>query len=233
MHITKRHIATAAILALLLAAVPGAVQAAGFHPTPDQLFGTSLVVGMLGFALMGTISDTTAQDKNSYFSLDTVRAQYNQLAQDFSYFLLNNIMSSTTATLPQCNTATVTSQCKTTQATVALCAGVANPVAATDNAWTLTGAVLAVSSFRRYLLLVDASDVFTVLASADSTVGASSCRWASRPANGQAILGVLTVATDSTHTFTPGTTLLGAAGITATYIDGIDVNVPLATLVSP
>jgi hypothetical protein len=48
-----------------------------------------------------------------------------------------------------------------------------------------------------------------------------------------AIVGVLTVATDSTHTFTPGTTLLGAAGITATYIDGIDISVPLATLVTP
>jgi hypothetical protein len=38
----------------------------------------------------------------------------------------------------------------------------------------------------------------------------------------RAIFAVLTVATNASTTFVPGTTLLGAAGITATYQDGID-----------
>jgi hypothetical protein len=228
---------TRAIMLLVAFAValvaPAVAFAAGVTPTVEHQLGIGAIVGVVGGLFIGTISDTTAQDKASYFALDTVRAQFNILAQDFNYFLLNNIAAATTGTYPGCTTATVTSQVKTANATVYLSAGVPKALGATDNFWTLTGAALAVSSFRRYLLLVDAAGVATVLASADSTVSAAACRWSSRPANGLAILGVLTVATDATHTFTPATTLLGAAGITATYIDGIDISVPLATLVSP
>ena len=45
---------------------------------------------------------------------------------------------------------------------------------------------------------------------------------ARRLLGGDRIVGVLTVATYSTHTFTPGTTALNATGITATFVDGID-----------
>lgn len=180
-----------------------------------------------------SISDSVAMDKNALPITDTVRAAYNILAADATYFRLNGIASGTTATMPVCATGTTTSKVKTTNATVLRNAGAANALAASDDFWTLTGGVLAVSSFRRYLLLCDTADAATVLASNDSTVAATSCRFPSLPANGVAIVGVLTVATDSTHTFTPATTLLGAAGITATYIDGTDIGVSLATLVTP
>lgn len=167
---------------------------------------------------------TTNTDNNSRPTRDTLRQQFNLLASTVYYFLLNGILSTTTATLPVCAMAGTKSKCKTTQATVVQNAGVANAVGATDNAWTLTGADLAISKFRRYLLLVDSADAFTVQASTDAATAAL-CLFNALPAAGLAICGILTVATDASHTFTPGTTLLDAAGITATFIDGIDDSV--------
>ena len=116
-------------------------------------------------------------------------------------------------------TGTTTSKVKVAQATVCLNNGVVNAVGITDDAWTLTGANLATGYSRKYLLLVDAADAFTVQAS-DDKASAADCRFSSRPADGKCILGILTVTNASGADFVPGTTLLGAAGITATYIDG-------------
>jgi hypothetical protein len=180
-----------------------------------------------------SISDSTAQDRNTSFAYDTLRQQFNLLVAETNYFRLNGLASSTVATAPVVATATTTSKVKTTNATVVRSAGALVALGATDNYWTLTGGDLAVSSFRRYLLCTNAAGTASVVASGDSIVSAAACRWSALPAAGVAILGILTVATDSTHTFTPATTLLGAAGITATYVDGIDVGVPLATIVTP
>jgi hypothetical protein len=179
-----------------------------------------------------SINDTVVMDKNAPPVTDSVRVAYNLAVRDLIYFMLNRVVHAAAASMPVCATATTTSKVKTTNACTLVNAGAVNALAATDNFWTLTGGDLAVSSFRRYLLCADASDAASVIASTDAATAAA-CRFPNLPANGVAIVGVLTVATDATHTFTPGTTLLGAAGITATYIDGIDINVPLATLVAP
>lgn len=164
---------------------------------------------------------TTSADNDSAVVRDTIRQEHNKLVAITRYLDLNGVASSTIATTPGCATATVTSKVKTANATVVRNAGALNAVAATDNYWTLTGGVLAVSKFRRYLLLVDSADAATVLASDDQSTAAA-CRFPSLPADGLAIVGILTVATDASTPFTPATTLLGAAGITATYIDGHD-----------
>ena len=179
------------------------------------------------------ISDNTAQGLTGYPAYDMVRQMYNKLASAHTYFALNGVASTTVATTPLVDIATTATKVKTTNATVLRNAGALNALGATDNLWTLTGGVLAVASFRRYLLLVDASDTATVLASDDVTTAAADCRWVTQPANGLAIVGVVTVATDASTTFTPGTTNLSAAGITDSYIDGWDISVPLYDIVTP
>lgn len=179
------------------------------------------------------ITDSVSQGSGDYPALDKVRQEYNKLAAAHTYFLLNGVASTTVATTPGVTIATTASKVKTANATVLRNAGALNALSASDDFWTLDGGVLAALSFRRYLLLCDASDAASVLASDDSTVSAASCRWHTLPANGLAIVGVLTVATAAATTFTPATTLLSAAGITDTYIDGIDVDVPLYDLVTP
>jgi hypothetical protein len=95
-----------------------------------------------------------------------------------------------------------------------------------------TAANLATGLFRRYLLLVDANDVFTVQPSYDAATAAG-CTWAARPAAGLAILGIVTIQNASGADFIPATTLLGAAGITTTVIDGYDDSVIMASQVTP
>lgn len=134
-----------------------------------------------------------------------------------------------------CATATTTSQVKTVNTLTFLINGAFKSKAATDNFWTLAGTLVAASSFQKYALLIDASGAATIQEATQNNVSAATVSWAnvSRVSDAaplltitaggtKAVAGVLTVATDATHTFTPGTTLLGAAGITATYIDGLD-----------
>lgn len=106
--------------------------------------------------------------------------------------------------------------------------------AGTDDFWTLSGAVVPASSWAKYALLIDASAAASIQASRASGVSAAAVDWRNVSAispwapllsilgGTKAILGVITVATDATHTFTPGTTALGATGITTTYVNGID-----------
>jgi hypothetical protein len=145
--------------------------------------------------------------------------------------LFNNRVHPQASALPGVATATVTSQVKTTATTAYAADGALFIKAATDNFWTLGPAanVLAASSFRKYLCLIDSAGAASVYASGDSTVGFSSCPWnfvpGSLPFDGKAIVGIVNIATDATHTFTPATTLLGAAGITTTYTQGLDATV--------
>lgn len=134
-------------------------------------------------------------------------------------------------------TATVTSQAKTVSTITSVIAGRFFSKAATDNFWTLSGTTIAASSWNKYALMIDTAGAASVQEATQSKVSAAAVVWTnvsnlSRWApfltmigNTKIIAAVLTVATDATHTFIPGTTLLGAAGITATFIDGIDQSI--------
>lgn len=83
--------------------------------------------------------------------------------------------------------------------------------------------VQAVSTKRLYLMVVDASGTVTSVAGrAVSTTalanGSDALEWPECPSD-KAPFGAVKIETDSTHTFTPGTTALDAAGITETYYD--------------
>ncbi|MDB4876454.1 MAG: hypothetical protein JWM41_2900 [Gemmatimonadetes bacterium] len=180
---------------------------------------TKMLIPLAFAAVMGVTVKTASADKDSKFASDTVRVQHNFTAADLFYFMLNGVLSTTVATQPACARATTASQVKTTNATVLREAGAAVALAATDNYWTLTGGNLAAGFFRRYLLL-DTAGVASVQASTDAATKAG-CLFASIPANGTAIVGILTIQ-NVTNPFIPGTTLLSATGVTDTYIDNHD-----------
>lgn len=189
-----------------------------------------LLLPLPAFLLVGALRAAVNPDRDTNSVRDTLRQEFNKLRAEFNYFAMNGLMSTTVATLPACARATTASKVKTTNATVTKHSGVANAVGATDNAWTLTGADIAIGAFRRYLLLVSAADAFTVQASTDAATAAL-CTWTKLPADGLAIVGILTIQ-NATNLFTPGTTLLSAAGVTDTYIDGYDDSVFLSAPVN-
>jgi hypothetical protein len=91
--------------------------------------------------------------------------------------------------------------------------------AATDDLWTLTGAVIPAGQKRTYLLLLDSAGAATVAAS-DTVLAAGTVTLPAWPAD-KAIVGSVTVSNGSGGNFTPGTTALNAASITTTYFDGV------------
>lgn len=134
-------------------------------------------------------------------------------------------------------TGTTTSKVKTVNTLTYTVQGVFYSKGATDDFWTLSGTTVAASSWQKYLLLIDTAGAASVQEATQSVVSAAAVKWTNVSgvsawapfftsiSTTKAVVGVLTVATDSTHTFIPGTTLLGAAGITATYVDGIDMSI--------
>lgn len=137
---------------------------------------------------------------------------------------------------------------KTVNSITYLVAGAFYTLAGTDNFWTLgvagSNTALGVSSWQKYALLVDSTGTATVQEATPSTVSAAAVTWTNvsnvtlwapymsmvNGSTGKSVVAVMTVATDSTHTFTPGTTALNAAGITTTFQDGIDISLlPLVT----
>ena len=135
---------------------------------------------------------------------------------------------------PVLATATVTSQVKTTGAAGFTVGGQLYSKAATDNFWTLSGAVVPINSWQKYLLMVSDAGAASVQEGVASSISAAAVGWGNvvaaagaNPKNpwaalcsvlnaSRCIFGVVTVATNGSTTFTPGTTLLGAAGITTT-----------------
>lgn len=109
--------------------------------------------------------------------------------------------------------------------------------AATDDFWTLSGTTVAVSSFQKYLLLIDTAGAASIQEAVQNTVSAATVVWTNislvsawapfiaTVGTTKAVAAVLTIATDSTHTFIPGTTALNATGITATFADGVDQSI--------
>lgn len=82
-------------------------------------------------------------------------------------------------------------------------------------------AVQAVSTTCLYLLSIDADGTITTtkgteVATADLTAGTAVLKWPELPAD-EAPIGAIKIATNASTTFTAGTTLTTAAGITDTY----------------
>lgn len=137
--------------------------------------------------------------------------------------------------------ATTAAKAKTVNTLTYTIAGAFFSKGATDNFWTMAGTTVAVNSWQKYLLLIDSSGAATIQEGVQSLVSAAAVTWTSvtnaagAPLGGhgpiiqvlnagKAIVGVVTVATDATHTFIPGTTAFNAAGITSTFADGIDAS---------
>jgi hypothetical protein len=137
-------------------------------------------------------------------------------------------------------TAATTTKAKIVNTTTYTVGGAFFSKGATDNFWTLGGTgsatVVAASAFQKYLLLIDTSGAASVLEGTQAATAAG-VTWANISAlsayapfltavgSTKCVVAVLTIATDSSHTFTPGTTALSAAGITATFADGIDQSI--------
>lgn len=136
--------------------------------------------------------------------------------------------------------ATTAAKAKLVNTATFIVGGQFQSLGATDNLWVLgaTGAttVVAASSWQKYLLLLDntpTTPVATVLEATQSTIAAASVTWGnlgvgtwgpliSTLNTNRTIIAVATVATNSSTTFTPGTTAFNASGITTTFVDGID-----------
>lgn len=199
-----------------------------------------------------SINDTIAQDKDTYSTRDTVRQQYDNLMRDVAYQFLNRPawqVAAAAVAPPVLATATVTTQVKSTATTQLFVNGVPLSLTATDPLLlaatfaTSDPNTLAIGAVRRWQICWDGTNATTVITArpsntllianyASATVALAACRWPNLPPAGTVIVGILSVA-NITNVFTPGTTLLGAAGVTATYVDGPDANCMLASLVSP
>ena len=88
--------------------------------------------------------------------------------------------------------------------------------AATDNIAMTAAAEQAISTYCLYLCSLDVSGTLTVTKGAE--LGTDTAVLPATPASNCAI-GYFKIATDGATTFTSGTTDLGAAGITETYVD--------------
>lgn len=201
-----------------LVAVLAVVAVASALPAHAHAVGTSLLdPSLISLAVVGGLA-TVSNDRNAHnLPSETVREENNR-QRLLSYFRgRNGVISTTIATLPALTLGTNKAKLKTTNATVLRNAGVANALAASDDAFVLTGAALAIGSFRRYLCLVASDDTKSVLASDDAATAAA-CAFPYLPADGLAIVGIVTIS--STGVFTPAVTELDAAGVTATYKDG-------------
>lgn len=156
-------------------------------------------------------------------AINTKVQSASQVARDEVRGLVNAIaliIANDTLTAAGCATATVTSQAKTVNTLTYLIDGAYKTKTATDNFWTLSGVTVPISSFQKYYLLIDGAGAASVMQGIPASTAAGVVL--PFPPQSKAIVGVLTVATNGSTTFVPGTTLLGAAGITATFNDGFD-----------
>lgn len=139
-----------------------------------------------------------------------------------SAYLLNQVYAAGGVT-----TATVTSKAKLVNTVTFMVGGVwQTAVTATDNFWVLSGTTVPVGSCCIFLLCLTSAGAAAVVQS--SIAGTlTSCGFypsataTTQPTDALAIVSNLSITAGSTSTgFIPGTTLLGATGITATFADG-------------
>jgi hypothetical protein len=125
-----------------------------------------------------------------------------------------------------CATATTTSKAKFANTVTYMTDGAFHSLTTQDNFWTPNGPVLnagaTVVTANKYLLCVNSAGAATVVAGNPAPTLAAVTFTATPDA--LAIFGVLSVVTNAATTFTPGTTLLGAGGITSTFNDGPGLN---------
>lgn len=102
-----------------------------------------------------------------------------------------------------------------------------------DDFWALSGNPVPPSSWQKYALLVDAAGSPSVISGNGSGVSAQSVKVVQLGATAeQAVIGLMTVATDGATTFTPGVDPLNATGVTVTFADGVDVAAMFPTVAS-
>lgn len=165
--------------------------------------------------------------------LEHIRRQLNLLIQRDALTGENGAYTASGATI-----ATTTSKVKTVNTTNYTVGGAWKTKAATDNLWTLTGTVVPFSSYQKYLLMLDGSGVASVVecqmstpANSAGTALASLVKLPSYATFQVACIASITVSTNGSTAFTPGTTALNAAGITTTYQDGFDTTLAQGSLI--
>lgn len=174
--------------------------------------------------MAGTAVTVTGEDSVSPAGeLEQVRSALNLVVNDLETLRSNRDLISRNRVWSAAGVArgTTAAKAKTVNTITYAIDGKILTKAGTDDFWTLSGSVVAISSWQKYVLLIDAAGAASILAGTASAVSAAAVTLPALPAS-KAVVGVITVATDGVTTFTPGTTALNAAGITATFIDGLD-----------
>jgi hypothetical protein len=128
-------------------------------------------------------------------------------------------------------TATTTSKAKLVNTVTFMVDGVwRTAVTATDNFWVLSGTTVPVGSCCIFLLCLTSAGAAAVVQSSISATLAT-CNFKTTggsttfPFDSLAVVATLSITAGSTSSgFVPGTTLLGATGITATFADGPGLN---------
>lgn len=196
-------------------------------------------------------------DPDGYAARTASQDQLNKQLRDTWYFLMHRGAWTPTAAAvapPGIGRGTNNLTARVNAASAFFDNGVAKALAATDNLWSLAAdaaSVLPAGSVRRYWLLWDGTTNATLVSVRPSTTvqistapatngfaagtsGAAlaNCSWDALPPDGTVICGVLSIV-NATNPFIPGTTLLNAAGVTDTYIDGPDQGCAIASIVDP
>lgn len=200
-----------------------------------------------------SVNDTQTNDPNAqYGPIGTIIAQINAAVRELAYWRLHRPswqVAAAAVAPPVLATATVTTQVKSTATTELMVNGVLKSLTATDpllltaNIAAGDPNVLAIGSVRRWQVCWDGASATTVITCrpsndkvianyASAALALAACRWPSLPPLGTVIVGVVDI-TNITNVFTPGTTLLGAAGVTAAYRDGPDANCGITSLIAP
>lgn len=154
-------------------------------------------------------------------------------------FAMNQIFNSSAVGI-----ATTTTQARTTASLTFTTNGQQFTKSSADNFWTLSGTVVAAGNTQKYALLIDgAGNGFTQEAT-QSSLGPTGVVWTNvnnmsswgpiltmlNQNPGRTMVGYIVVSCNASTTFTPGTTALSAAGLTVSYINGIDpILLPLVT----
>lgn len=146
----------------------------------------------------------------------TLREEYNKLRAamlTLSRLVTNALLATGTVAI-----GTTKSKVRTTAIATYLVDGALKTKAATDDLWTLSGDDVIAERYNIYLLYLDAAGAASI--AAGTAAAALADVVVPEPEASKSIIGHLVVQTAAATTFEPGTTLLDAAGITATYVNG-------------
>jgi hypothetical protein len=163
---------------------------------------------------------TRTQTPSSQPAFDETRQEHNKLVDDDNYHHLNYPLTSAALA-----TGTTVQKVKSVAAVVSVVNGAFTASkGATDDEWTLGVAgsnTAVVTGFsQKYLLLRDAAGTPTVQEGIQAATLAA-VTFGPMQAS-KACIGVLNIVNTSGANFVPGTTSLAAAGIAATYTNGLD-----------